>query len=494
MEHRARTLPVLGMDASSRLISVLFFIVAGPCQTECTYGSILNCQRLVSPAVTSVLTPCQFPCIIPYLRAPFNIIVQPEPDGTPCRYMGHCNEGACLDIGNHAAAEHYQWGPISDIRSYHNSNTNGDSHTGSTVLSTSGGYATSGFLSETNLNRHTDQVINENDARLFARELSARKSRQQLLRMKRAARSSNEEGHDGLKMHESGKYVALARFRRSNKKRRRNRNRGRPQNNYNRNRYYNGNMRGAGSGPYGPPYAPHNPTVIVVDSPRKKGSRGSTALKLAAGGLAAGAAGYAGYKLAGGGSTHGHTSSSGAGGTEDKNPQPKETGPTVSAVSTPATTTGNPVEEGSSTDKGAGGAGNDDKEKTDGTEAGTTTKAEGSGTDVTGTAGTDGKEKTTSSKTDVTGETGNDKPEKTDNTGTNTTEAINSKSTDLTVKGQDTGTNATEKSTPNGDSSSSALPAAAVPTAATRRRKVSMRIDESGIHLDVDAGTEGRGT
>lgn len=410
--------------------------------------------------------------------------------------MGHCSGGACLDIWNHAAAEHFQWGPISYIRSYHNSNTNGDSDTGSTSLSTSGGYARSGFLPQTNVNRHTDQVINENGARLFARELSARKSRQQLLRVKRAALSSNEEGRDGLKMPESGKYVTLARFRRSSKKRRRNRNRGRPQNNYNGNRYYNRNMHGAGSGPYGPPYAPHYPTVVVVDSPRKKGSRGSTALKLAAGGLAAGAAGYAGYKLAGGGSTPKHTSSSGARGTEADNPQPKETG-----------TTGNPGEEGSGTNTDAGGASNDDKKTTDGAEAGATTKAEGNGTDVTGTAGTDEKEKTTSSKTDVTGETGNGKPKETGNTGTNTTEASTSTSTDVTMKGQDTGTSATgktdttttqgagdtgtgtpEKGNANGDSSSSALPTAAVPTAAMRRRKVSMKIDNSGIHVNVDTG------
>ncbi|XP_049519392.1 uncharacterized protein LOC125943875 isoform X2 [Dermacentor silvarum] len=105
------------MHVSGRLIAVAVFVVGGLCQVH----SSLYCQRLVPSAVTSAFSPCRFPCRLGFLEAPFNIVIQSEPDGTPCRIpaniggrhqcMGRCNGGACLDIGNYHRLELLKWGP-----------------------------------------------------------------------------------------------------------------------------------------------------------------------------------------------------------------------------------------------------------------------------------------------------------------------------------------------------------------------------------------------
>nr|XP_050028759.2 uncharacterized protein LOC126524499 [Dermacentor andersoni] len=397
------------MDASTRLISVLLFSLAGPCQTESSYVSTLHCQRLVPPAVTSALTPCRFPCIMKYLRAPSSIIMQSEPDGTPCRHTGHCRGGACLDIGNYAAPEHFEWGPSSGITSYHNSNTNADTHAGRTAVSTGGGYARYGFLSGAKVNPYTDQIMRENEkergAPLFPSELSALNALEHLLRMKRAAPRS-EEGRRGIELTESGKYISLARVRRSSKTRRITIYDVRPQSHYYVPTHSNRNTYGARSGVYDPPYGPRNPAVVVVHSPHKK-SRAKSLLKGAAMGVAVGGAGVAAYSLLGGGNKHKHTSSRGAAGAEGKSSQPNRPDEEVNAVGAQGTATGNTGHAGISTPEGNDDAENDDKKETDGAETGT--KAEGAETGATDTTGTNEARKTNSSKNEANEDAGTDK-------------------------------------------------------------------------------------
>ncbi|XP_054923158.1 uncharacterized protein [Dermacentor andersoni] len=495
-----KTLSVLGMDTSSSLIRVLLFIVAGPCTMKCSYAGILQCQRLVPPDITSALTPCRFPCIIKYIRERFNVIMQSEPDGTPCRHMGHCSGGACLDIGNYDAPEHFQWEPSSGMTSYHNINTNGDNYAGSPAVSTSGGYARYGFLSEAKVNPYTDEVVSENGkksgAPLFARELSARSALQHLLRMKRAAGRSEEGGRDGIELSGSGKYISLSRVKRRTKKRRRNRKGGRPQNNYNDNTYFNGNMHGAGSGVYGSPYGTGYPSVVVVDARRKK-KKSSTALKMLAGGMAAGGAGLVTYKLLDRGNKHKDSGSSGAEGPDAKSSPPNKPDVEGKAAGAEGTETGNTGETETGKPEGTGGGENGAK-KSEGAEASATPTAKSTGTDVTETVGTDQAQNTNSSKTDAS-----------EGARTDTTDVTKSAATIVAVNGQVTGTNVnaktettttgpavsagsgtTEKNTDKGGSSS-ALPTAPVHTDVRAGSKVSVRVDATGVHIDVDKGNEG---
>ncbi|XP_075542781.1 uncharacterized protein LOC142576515 [Dermacentor variabilis] len=497
------------MDTNSCLIRVLLFIVAGPCATKSSYAGILHCQRLVPPDITFALTPCLFPCILRYLGAPFNTIMQSEPDGTPCRHTGQCVAGACLDIGNYAAPEHFQWGPSSGMTSYHNSNTNGDAHAGNTAVSTNGGYARYGVLSEAKVNPYTGQVMSENGkesgAPLYARELSARSALQHLLRMKRAARSSEEGGRDGIELSGSGKYISLSRVKRRSKNRRRNR-KGGP---YNGNAYVNRNMHGAGSrvhGPsYGPPYGPQNPSVIIVESRNKK-RKGSTALKVLAGGMAAGGAGLVTYKLLEGGKDK-HRSYSEAEGAGAKSSPPNKNDVEGNTAGALGTETGYAGQTGTGTPEGTGGGENDEKKIND-AESDTTATAKGTGTDTTETVGTDGAQNTNSSKTDASEGAGTEKTKKVDNTATATTDVAKNVGTNVTVNGQVTGTDATEKTdtkatrpaggtesgtieknTDNGVSS--ALPTVPVHTVARGRSKVSMTVDsDGGVHIHVGNGHE----
>ncbi|XP_065287773.1 sericin 1-like [Dermacentor albipictus] len=503
------------MDTSSSLIRVFLFILAGPCATKSSYASILHCQRLVPPDITSALTPCRFPCITRYLRAPFNIIMQSEPDGTPCRHMGHCSAGACLDIGNNAAPDHFEFGPSSGMTSYHNSNTNGDTHAGSTAVSTSGGYARYGFLSEAKVIPYTDQVMSENgkenSAPLFAKELSARSALQHLLRVKRAARRSKEGGRDGIETSESGKHISLARVRRSRKKRRRNRKGGRPQNHHIGYTYVNGNMYGAGSGVYGAPYGPRNPSVIIVGSPRKK-SKVKSLLKGAAVGVAAGGAGIATYKLFETGTKPKHTSSNGAGGVEAKFPPPNRTDAEGNAAGAQGTAKGDTGQTGTGTPETNGGGENDEKNKTDGVEAGASPKGEGTATGATEATGTDEARSTNGSKTGASQDAVTDKTKETDNTATDTTDAAKSAATSISANGQGPGTDATEKTaatatgqavgtgsssieknTDNGRSSS-ALPTVPVYAEVPGGSKVSFTVNSTGIHIQVHKDSEGSRT
>ncbi|KAL1471955.1 hypothetical protein MTO96_039640 [Rhipicephalus appendiculatus] len=60
------------------------------------------CHRLVPLSITSVVTPCSFPCLLisPH-RGHRGIILQKEVDGTPCQVSGsllgayQCRNGVC---------------------------------------------------------------------------------------------------------------------------------------------------------------------------------------------------------------------------------------------------------------------------------------------------------------------------------------------------------------------------------------------------------------
>uniref|UniRef100_A0A224Y3S5 Glycine rich superfamily member n=1 Tax=Rhipicephalus zambeziensis TaxID=60191 RepID=A0A224Y3S5_9ACAR len=57
-------------------------------------------------ALTSIITPCRFPCRLKYQEHPYYIILGYDPDGTPCG-MGRCRGGACLQLRHYFLLESF---------------------------------------------------------------------------------------------------------------------------------------------------------------------------------------------------------------------------------------------------------------------------------------------------------------------------------------------------------------------------------------------------
>ncbi|XP_049519388.1 uncharacterized protein LOC119444551 isoform X7 [Dermacentor silvarum] len=472
---------------------------------------VAACSVCCSSFWTSAFTPCRFPCVLKYLRAPFNIVMRSEPDGTPCKYMGHCSRGACLNIKNYTASGRLERGPSHAIRSNHNSIAGGNSHASDAPVLTSADYARSGFLSETNVIHHASQVISEtakgSRTSFFAQEPGARNELQRLLRVKRATRRSSDEERLDNRVIESGKYESLARFRRSRKKRKRNRNGGNSRRLYNDNTYFNGNMNKAGSGRYGPSYVPHNPSVIIVQTPNKKRRKGFSLLKAVAGGAAAGGVGAAAYKLLKGRKKNEHASSSPAEGAESKIPEPNKTDSKANASGTEATVTANTSETGIGASESAGKAKHAETVKIAGTETDVTNKSKGTEIDSTKNTITEETEKTKGNGTNATVETGTSKTDKTEHTETEKTKISGTGITVQTIgrgpnaieKSQITGTEAaggtgTDTTDKNADNSGSASPllTPSVRTGATGGTKLQVSINNDGVvtHITVYTGHE----
>ncbi|XP_075740464.1 uncharacterized protein LOC142786711 isoform X4 [Rhipicephalus microplus] len=69
------------MDVFLRLSGVLLIAGGGLSQF---YQSQLYCHRLMPPALTSIVTPCRFPCMLKYDEYSDSIMIRYDPDGTLC--------------------------------------------------------------------------------------------------------------------------------------------------------------------------------------------------------------------------------------------------------------------------------------------------------------------------------------------------------------------------------------------------------------------------
>ncbi|KAL3220584.1 hypothetical protein MRX96_029761 [Rhipicephalus microplus] len=79
---------VSAMAPIKSLFTCLLTVVSLP-QLKAWAPSDINCRRLVPLQLTSVVTPCVYPCI---LLSPYNghgeIVLRHEVDGTPCKIPG----------------------------------------------------------------------------------------------------------------------------------------------------------------------------------------------------------------------------------------------------------------------------------------------------------------------------------------------------------------------------------------------------------------------
>ncbi|KAL1466826.1 hypothetical protein MTO96_026387 [Rhipicephalus appendiculatus] len=96
---------------TSQCISIALVLIWGAArQTHATFSNGLHCHRLVPSTAIYSLNPCKYPCLISNPEGPYKIILQPEPDGTLCRYVGRCSGGTCLDNGEQCGASALQMG------------------------------------------------------------------------------------------------------------------------------------------------------------------------------------------------------------------------------------------------------------------------------------------------------------------------------------------------------------------------------------------------
>ncbi|XP_037564431.1 uncharacterized protein LOC119443919 [Dermacentor silvarum] len=92
------------MAPSKSLLAFFLAVVALPKLKAWTTGE-WHCHRLVPLSITSVVTPCTFPClVIPPNTAHGQIVLRREMDGTPCKVTGshppafqisRCRNGIC---------------------------------------------------------------------------------------------------------------------------------------------------------------------------------------------------------------------------------------------------------------------------------------------------------------------------------------------------------------------------------------------------------------
>lgn len=90
--------------AETNVFSKLFVIFAAVHTTTAFSSSSWYCHRLVPQFITSYVTPCTFPCLVVSRHEHPSIIVQSEPEGTPCHIpaglpqegkVGKCQRRVC---------------------------------------------------------------------------------------------------------------------------------------------------------------------------------------------------------------------------------------------------------------------------------------------------------------------------------------------------------------------------------------------------------------
>uniref|UniRef100_A0A131YUC2 Basic tail secreted protein n=1 Tax=Rhipicephalus appendiculatus TaxID=34631 RepID=A0A131YUC2_RHIAP len=270
------------MHAIPHILIVSAFMSGAVCQMHTTFLNDLGCHRLLPAEVTSPLPSCRYPCIIKYTEAPYEIIMQPEPDGTPCmmqthdisgqhQYVGRCSRGACLDTGNNAVLEGFEWNQSYEPKAFRNSNDVTRKNYGTiNFMIASGGNARTNFLSEAIGVQHANQDMNNIEpaggTSLYSETHGSQNALQGLLRVKRSPR---------------GSYRAPRGYRRRQNVRN-NRNTG--YSSRGRQHYFNEPT------PHIAPKAPSYPAIIIVNQEKPKRRKGLSKVGVAAAGAVAGAA------------------------------------------------------------------------------------------------------------------------------------------------------------------------------------------------------------
>uniref|UniRef100_A0A131YS19 Basic tail secreted protein n=1 Tax=Rhipicephalus appendiculatus TaxID=34631 RepID=A0A131YS19_RHIAP len=206
------------MEVILRLGGVLLIAGGGLSQS---YQRRLHCQRLIPSALTSVITPCRFPCRLSHRESSYSIILEYDPDGTPCQ-VGRCRGGSCLGLGHYRVLESSKWSLSSASRHYdHLERAKGDSTAWNTLILTNVGYARINVFREASMHRHAGHVasssVNRNVVNGFPNSDSkALASIHRLYRVKRAAprlhgkkgygKSFSKEGAPGHLEHGAQNY------------------------------------------------------------------------------------------------------------------------------------------------------------------------------------------------------------------------------------------------------------------------------------------------
>ncbi|KAL1466825.1 hypothetical protein MTO96_026386 [Rhipicephalus appendiculatus] len=143
------------MEVILRLSGALLIAGGGLSQS---FQSRLNCHRLMPPALTSIMTPCRFPCGLNYRENSYSIVLGYDPDGTPC-HMGRCRGGVCLQLRYYTVLESFRGGLSSKSRVYTNhERAETDEHVGNHPIVTSRRYGRINILRKASSNRNTGHV------------------------------------------------------------------------------------------------------------------------------------------------------------------------------------------------------------------------------------------------------------------------------------------------------------------------------------------------
>ncbi|XP_075744686.1 uncharacterized protein LOC142803459 [Rhipicephalus microplus] len=176
------------MDVFLRLSGVLLIAGGGLSQF---YQNRLYCHRLMPPVLTSIVTPCRFPCRLKHDEYSDIIIIRYNPDGTPCG-MGRCRGGVCLKPRLYIGLESFRRGlsPRSNVF-FHKKTEIGDDVRNS-LIGTSGHYATKNIPRKKSSNWRASHVLSKSanpssDAGIRTCDSVSLDDTQRLWRKKRAA-------------------------------------------------------------------------------------------------------------------------------------------------------------------------------------------------------------------------------------------------------------------------------------------------------------------
>uniref|UniRef100_L7LWS6 Putative glycine rich protein n=1 Tax=Rhipicephalus pulchellus TaxID=72859 RepID=L7LWS6_RHIPC len=105
------------MDVTRHFVAFVLFATAsgGLFQVQEFYQSPLNCLRTVQPVMTTISSPCAFPCALPLGDGGWEVIFRLERDGAPCN-GGFCKSGICKEAPSFPVHNHLKQGFISEVK------------------------------------------------------------------------------------------------------------------------------------------------------------------------------------------------------------------------------------------------------------------------------------------------------------------------------------------------------------------------------------------
>ncbi|XP_037515349.1 uncharacterized protein LOC119391770 [Rhipicephalus sanguineus] len=105
------------MDVTRQFIAFVLFATAagGLSQVRALYQSVFNCRRIVPPVITTIYSPCTFPCVLPLGDGVGKVMLLLERDGTPCK-GGFCKSGICKEIPSFPLQNHLKHEFISALK------------------------------------------------------------------------------------------------------------------------------------------------------------------------------------------------------------------------------------------------------------------------------------------------------------------------------------------------------------------------------------------